>query len=341
MKGKEPAMAEHQDQIELLDYFHILRKRKWAILLPPVLCAVAAAVLSFLLPQQWEADALIQPSKVFTQSERGVLEEFVFVDPRQVASQINRESYNSLIAAELKMEKGNFPEIKAEPLRDTKLIRVSVKDRDPEKARAILNSLFGRLKAELDSNAEIEVKDIESQVDANQIEKARTENEIKILKNKLKIARARIQELGSEMDDTRRRVQTLEKEQLAALKTEPKGDAEAMAMLLYSNEIQQSLTYINTLKELLDSRKIDEENLNTEIENREKKLLQADNTIKNLNQKKGRIDYTRLVKEPTASAGPVSPNKKLIVAISFLAGLVVFALIALFREYIERYEVKA
>ena len=62
---------------------------------------------------------------------------------------------------------------------------------------------------------------------------------------------------------------------------------------------------------------------------------------KNLNQKKGRIDYTRLVKEPTASAGPVSPNKKLIVAISFLAGLVVFALIALFREYIERYEVKA
>jgi LPS O-antigen subunit length determinant protein (WzzB/FepE family) len=239
------------------------------------------------------------------------------------------------------MDIRSFPGIKAEPLKDTKLIHVSVKDRDPEKAKAILNSLFSHLKAELDGKAEIEIKDIESQVDANEIEKDRTENEIKILKNKLKIARARILELGNEMDDTRRRVQTLEKEQLAALKTEPRGDAEAMAMLLYSNEIQQSLTYINTLKELLDDKKIDEENLNTEIENREKKLLQADNTIKNLNQKKGLIDYTRLVKEPTASAGPVSPNKKLIVAIAFLAGLVFFTLIALFLEYIERHEVKS
>jgi capsular polysaccharide biosynthesis protein len=333
-------MTEHQDEIELLDYFHIFRKRKWVILIPPVLCAVAAAVLSFLLPQKWEADALIQPSKVFVRNERGFLEELVFVGPRQVASQINRESYNGLIAADLKMDIGQMPEIQAEPLWDTKLIHVFVRDRDPEKAKAILNSLSRHLKAELDGKADIEIKDIESQVEANEIEKDRTENEIKILKNKLKIARARIVELGNEMDDTRRRVETLEKEQLAALKTEPKGEAEAMAMLLYSNEIQQSLTYINTLKELLDSRKIDEENLNTEVENREKKLLQADNTIKNLNQKKGLIDATRLVKEPTASDSPVSPNKKLIVAIAFLAGLVFFTLVALFLEYIEKNEVK-
>jgi len=334
-------MSEQRDDIELWDYLRILGKRKWLIILPPVFCAVAAALVSLLLPQKWEVDALIQPSKIFIQSERGILEEFLFVDPRQITSQINSEAYNQRIAAEHNLDLAGFPEIKAESLRDTHLIRVTIRDHDAEKAKAILNSLFGLLKAELNGKADIEISDIDSQIDANSIEKAKTENEIKIIKNKLKIARARIQEIGGEMNDTHQRIETLEKEQLSALRTEKRSEADAMAMLLYSNEIQQSLTYINTLKELLDGRKIDEENLNTEIENREKKILQHDNTIRNLTEKKGMIDHTQLIKEPTASVDPVSPDKKLIVAIAFLAGLLIFSFLALLLEYGERQKVKA
>jgi len=329
-------MSERQDDIELMDYFSILWRRKWVILLPTFVGTMAAAIISFLLPQVWEVDALIQPSKVYIKNESGTLNEFVFVDAKQIASQISGGSYNAPIAAEQKMDIRNFPKIKAESLRETKLIRVSIRSRAAGKAKAILDSLFSVLSMDLDGKAGIEVARIESQISSNQIERTRIESEIKTFKNKVQLTKARIVEIGGEMNDTRRRIDTLEKEQLSALKTETRGETEGLAMLLYSNEIQQSLRYLNSLNELLNAKKVEEENLFSEIDNREKRLLQIDNGIKSLTEQKGMVDFTKLVKEPVASVNPVSPNKKLIVAASFIGGLMIFMLFALFLEYIKR-----
>ena len=333
-------MPEQRDQIELMDYLSVLWRRKWLIILPTLLLTAAAVVVSLLLPQKWEVDGLIQPSKIFIRSDNGLLSEVVFVDPVQVASQINRESYNQRIAAELNLEINDFPTIRAESLADTNLIHMSLRDSDVEKAKAILRSLFGHLKADLDGKAEVEVKGIEAQITWNRIEKTRLETEIQIAKNKVRITDARIKEIEGDMDDTRSRISALDQEQLATLKTENKTQTESLALLLYSNEIQQSLQYLNTLQELLRAKKVDEEDLNAEIDDKQKKILQIENTIQNLIDRKGLIDYTRLVKEPTSSVSPVFPSKRLIVAVAFLAGLLVFAFLALFLEYVRMHEAK-
>ncbi|GAG61456.1 unnamed protein product, partial [marine sediment metagenome] len=137
------------------------------------------------------------------------------------------------------------------------------------------------------------------------------------------------------------RIEALEKEQRLSLKRENRSESESLAMLLYSNEIQQSLRYFNTLNELLSSKKIEEENINIEMDNKEKIINQLENEIDNLNERKGRIDYTQLIKEPTSSLYPVSPKKKLNVLIAGILGLMAFTMVAFFLESLEKQKQRA
>ena len=57
-------------------------------------------------------------------------------------------------------------------------------------------------------------------------------------------------------------------------------------------------------------------------------------------EKKQRIDYTQLVKEPTVSLYPVSPKKKLNVAIAGFLGLFCFSILALFLDSVEKRNIR-
>jgi len=333
-------MEEYKDEIELMDLLNVIWKKKWLIILPTLFCVIIVGIISFLLPHIWEVDAMIQPSKFFVQNEQGTFSEVVVVSPKQIAGQINQESYNRLIAAELNLDIRMFPELKAENIKDTNLVRVSVREKDTEKAKLILLSLFRHLKVELDGKADIEMKGIDSQVKSKEIDKIRIENEIKIFKDKIKIVEKRKKEIENEMVDVRKRIKLIEEEQNANLKKEKRSESESLGMLLYSNEIQQSLRYHNTLNELLNNKKIEEMDLNIEVETKQKIISQIENTINDLNEKRGRIDYAQLIKEPTSSLYPVSPRKKLNVLIAGILSLMIFTILAFFIEYIRKNKAK-
>jgi len=331
-------MNEHEDEFALMDYLSIIWKRKWLIVTPTLFLVIAVGIISFLLPPKWEIVALIQPSKFLVQTEGGRFEEIVFVDPKQMAGQINEAAYDNLIATELNLDIREFPKLKAENLRDTNLVRVSTKEKDAEKAKLILHSLFNHLKRQLDEKADIEIKEVDSDVKSKEIEKLRIEGEIKGNKNKLNIVKQRKKDIEKEMNDIRKRTEVLEKEQQLSLKKENRSESESLAMLLYSNEIQQSLQYYSELNELLSSKKIEEENVNLEIENKKERINQIENEIDNLNERKGRIDHTQLIKEPTPSLYPVSPKKKLNVLIAGILGLMTFTMLSFFLESLEKHK---
>ena len=69
-------------------------------------------------------------------------------------------------------------------------------------------------------------------------------------------------------------------------------------------------------------------------------MIQIENEIENLNESKGRIDFTKFIKEPTPSLNPITPRKKLNVLISGILGLFVFTLLAFFIEYLEKQKSK-
>ncbi|MFQ6082623.1 MAG: Wzz/FepE/Etk N-terminal domain-containing protein [Candidatus Aminicenantia bacterium] len=331
-------MAE--EEIELIDYFRVIWKRKWIIIIGTLLCIIVAGVVSFILKPIYEIDAIIQPGKFMVQNQAGNFEEIVLEKPQQIADKVKHKSYNALIALELKIDEKEIPEIKAENIKNTLLTRMWIRNHDIELSKKILNLLIKFIKYDIDKKIDIEIKNIDTSIKWNEIEKGRRNKEITILKNKLKIIEQRKKDIIREMESTKNRIDELEKEQLRVLKKDNRSETESLGMLLYSNEIQQSLRYYDILNEKLSKEKIEEEDVNSQIKKEEARINQIDNEIENLKERKGRIDYTKIVKEPTSSIYPVSPKKKLNVLIAGILGLMIFTILSFFLEYIEKQKVK-
>ena len=374
-------MEEYKDEIELMDYLNVIWKKKWLIILPTLFCVVIVGIISFRLPHIWEVDAIIQPSKILVKTEQGQFEEVVVVSPKQIVGQISQEVYNRLIGAELNLDIRTFPTLKAENLRDTNLVRVSVREKDTEKAKLILSSLFNHLKTDMDRKIDVEIKGIDTRIEAQEnsikqneltikdklneiklkeIEKNMKSQEILSAVNKVKISEDRGKSILNELKTVKERINEIEKQQKNAF-AEKKEGAEALGLLLYSNEIQNNLRYYNTLDEKLSSEKIIQENLDLQIKVGKEEIRKLDNqiekvkteidkiknmteNIKNeinlLNEEKGRIDYAQLIKEPTSSLSPVSPRKKLNVLIAGILSLMIFTILAFFLEYIRKNKAK-
>ncbi len=397
------------EEVELIDYIRVIWKRKWLIIIPTFMCIIIAGIISFLLPPKWEIDAMILPSKMFVETAQGKFEEVVVTDPKQIAGQINQETYNNLIAAELNLDIRKFPKLKAENLKDTKLVRISIRENDIEKAKLILYSLFRHLKRDLDEKIDIEIKGIESKIKTKEnlikhkkltiedrlneikilenqikskkldiqlkeIEKDKIKQEIISSKNKFKISKDREKDIIKAMKEVKDRISKIEEEQRKALREGKSNNA--IGMLLYSNEIQNNLRYYNILNESLSNEKIIQENLNLEVKEKEEEIKQLDtqieklkteidtiitqisdkrneirkieneienikNEIELLNERKGRMDYAQLIKEPTPSIYPVSPKKKLNILIAGILGLMIFTIFTFFLEYTEKQKAKS
>ncbi len=441
----------YYEEVSLMDYVNVLWKRKWLIIIPTLLTAIVAGVVSFLLPPQWEVDTIILPSKFLVQTETGQFEEVLVVDPKQVAGQINQESYNRLIANQLNIDLRRFPKLKAENLRETKLVRVSLRVKDVDQGKAILASLFNQLKADFDRKIDVELKGIDAQIEtkkslirekeltikdeenqielkrlllkdkdneirarendikkknneirvkdlevqSKEIEKSRLQREIEADQNKLKISEERVNNIHEEMKSVKGRIDELD-DQLRKALAERKQGSDAIGLLLYSNEVQQNLRYYNTLDEKLSAEKITQENLRLSIRDKQEQLRQIDtqinqikaqqdsmraevdtieteiariktekdkigteiqaikneiDKIKNsikaveseiglLQDRKARIDYAQLVKEPTSSLFPVSPKKRINILLGGIIGGFIFTMLAFFVEYLEKQKVE-
>lgn len=442
-------MPDYVEEVSLMDYLNVMWKRKWLIIIPTILTAVVAGIVSFFMPPKWEIDSIILPAKFLIQTQTGQFEEVVVSDPKQIAGQINQRSYDNLIAAELNLDVRKFPKIKAENLRDTKLVRISLRDNDITRAKDILNSLFNHLKRDLDRKIDIEIKGVDTKIEgkrseikqkeivisdleneilqkrlqikdreneikiteneikklqnniaikeieiqSKEVEKEKTKKEIESLENKMKISEERAGNILNEMKAVKQRIDEIVEQQKRAL-AEKRQSTDAVSLLLYSNEIQQNVRYYNTLDEQLSNEKITRENLDFSIRGKQAELRLLDNQInqikaeietvradiKNLETKKevikteiekingqiktvnneiqkiktdigtiekeiglledqkGRIDYTLLIKEPTPSLYPVSPRKRVNVAIAGILGLFMFTMLAFFIEYISKQE---
>lgn len=376
MKEPETKYIE-EDEINLMELLNVIWKRKWQIIIPTFILVVLIGIYSFLITPVWLVDSLILPAKFTIQTQLGQFEEVLVTPTEQISGKINEESYNHLISAELNLDVKKFPEIKAETLKDTNLVRIQTKDTDINQLKSIHLSLFNHLKAEMDKKVDVEMKNINSSIEAfnisiqtknleikddfnniklKQIQKNKLKGQIINSQNKRTISKERVDSINEEMKSVMERLEEIETQQRNAL-AEKQQEGSALSLLLYSNEIQQNLRYYNTLDEKLSNEKINQENLNLSINEKQEELKQVDteieilknsiekkeneikgihNEIELLKDKKARIDYTQIIKEPTSSLHPVAPRKKLNILVAGLLGLFLFTLLAFFIEYIQK-----
>lgn len=322
-------MEQFDNEVELIEYFieyfNVLWKRRWLILVPTILLALVAGIVSFLIPPKWEIDAIIQPGKFFERSEKGTFKEAVAMDPTQLASQINQGSYNSLISAKLNLQQREFPKVRAENLRGTSLVRVSLKTGETDKARTILNALFQHIKGELDQKIDVEMESVSTQIAAR-------ENDIKTKSLDIQSKNIDIEKAQQEMISAGKKLNISEDRSRGLVDEIEKQQKTTLELLLYFN--QEDLRFLVREKEQ------EIKSLKNEIEIINQEIAGIRSEIEPLIEIKRRIDYTQLMKEPTVSLRPVYPRKKVNAAIAGFLGFFCFSILALFLNYLEKRNIR-
>ena len=144
-----------QDEINLMDYIQVIRKRKWIIILGTLLCMVVAGVVSFTMPKIYEAKVYL----MITAPKYNV--EFASKEGSKISTplfdNINAETYSKIIINEhtakdviakngLDVPPNSYTvnrilgQIKVEYPRNTNLMLLKVQDTSKERAARIANT---------------------------------------------------------------------------------------------------------------------------------------------------------------------------------------------------------
>lgn len=330
-------MDEHKKRLELTEHMNVLLKRKWLILIPTFFIVLIACLISFLLTPKWEIDILMQPGTYVIPTADGKYNEMTTANLSELEAQINEASYDHTVAAELNIDLREFPKLRAKMPENTKILRIYTRENDVEKAKKVLNSSFNLLKRKLDEKNDAIKKIVDAQVNAKEIAKLQEEETLKINMNKLNIVRQSIKDIEQEIKGTKNRLDELDKEHRLILERENRKESESLALLLYSNEIQQSLIqHSRTLYDLLSSKRIEEEDMNLQIRQSQERINLIEGEIISMKEVRGLITGAQLIKEPTASSSRVSSRKILNVLISGILSLMLFTILAFSLEYFER-----
>ncbi|MCX6566643.1 MAG: Wzz/FepE/Etk N-terminal domain-containing protein [Candidatus Aminicenantes bacterium] len=357
---------EQDEEISIFDYLSILWKRKWLILIPTLVLAAAAGIVGFVITPVWEVDAIIQPGFYLFSDNAGQYRETPVSEPFRMAVQISQQSFNRLIASELKLDERRFPELFAENIKNTYFIRTWLRVTDIDRGTKILISLLQHLKAEFDGKLDMEVKRLETQIfeQENTIKDKRAEIVLlEIQKTKslaqiaseetiIKISEERRQNISVEMASAKTRTDALEEQLKKAIETQQKGsDAISLGLLLYSSQIQSNIQYYNLLDEKMNAEKVLQENSRLKIKSTTEDSKENDahigilkneidnigNAIKLILERKARIKYAEVIKDPSVSDHPMAPRKAMYILWGGLIGLSVFSLAALFLERRDKY----
>jgi LPS O-antigen subunit length determinant protein (WzzB/FepE family) len=352
----------NKKEVELIDYLNILWKRRLVIILGTLACMIIAAAVSFILKPVYEIDAIVQPGKFMTQNQTGNYDEVIVESPQQIANSVKLKSYDALIQNLLKIDETEMPEIEANNIPETLLARIWLRTKDREMGKNILAVVIKFIKEDIDKKINIEtqntetlIRDKEKEINgkmiligSKQIEKEMIKSQLVKMENKLKILDNRKEEINAEMGVVRKRIESMERDQTELLKKEGRAESDALGLLLYSNEVQQNYRYYDSLQEMIAAKDLAEQEINIDIDSNKEQIRQLDNQIEGvkndiekinnnilyLKELKGRIDYTKIIKEPTPSIRPVSPKKKLNVLLAGILGLIFVSVGAFLYEYI-------
>ena len=300
-------MQEPQEnEIELIDIFRVLWKRRYLILLGTLLLTLGAAGISMVLPRVYEVSALVEPGiRPFADANGQIVNELPVILPEALRETILSGAYDGAIQKKLDISTAIYPGIKVSTPKNSTFVSISIESTDPEQAKAILDELLIQVNNDVQSKLGNEKNKIENEIQLAQISDRSISEKIKLIEK--------------QMMDTATKIQEMEKTRQKSISTR---SSDAMSVLLYSNEIQNQQIYLNNLQDSLHSLKT--------------ATLTSVVKMDNLRLKLGMIQSTKVIKPPTIPNHPVKPKRALIVALAGFLGLMGSMMLAFLLEYFER-----
>lgn len=295
--GPEFEQNRMDDEIDLVELFLILWKRKWMIVIVTLLFTVAAAGISLVMPKVYAVTAILEPGK---DAEGKVVE-----NPEAIRENIIGGSYDREISEKLRIDLDQIPEFKVTVPKNTDLVKITIESTSPDQAVEILNSLITKLTTNIEKKLDVKKQLLINDLMAAQAEKDLYPDQIAQNENLIKATKDKISELES-----------------ARKKNVLGADNDSMAILLYLNEIQNQQVFLNSLYQRASELKAGEDKTQLKIE--ELKIKQSS------------IAGTNINKYPSVPEKPIKPKKTLIVALAFVLGFMGSIMLTFIAEFINK-----
>ena len=283
------------DEINLVDLFLIIWKRKMMIIVVTLLMTISAAGISLLMPKVYKVVTILEPAK----DAEGKLVE----NPQSIREHILGGTYDQIIAEKLKIPLNGIPGFKVSVLKQTNLMKISVESSEPQQAVLALDELFAAVSDDIQNRLDIKIRETQNMIKSAELEG-------KFLHVNVDLVKDQIAQIGKKMI-------ALENGREKAMAA-PRGDA--MAVLLYSNELQDQQIYLNDLQQKL-----------TMLENQKSQMLLK---VDNINLKLAGIKGIKLNRPANIPDKPIKPKKTLIVTLAFVLGLMGGIMLAFFVEFL-------
>ena len=392
----------YEDEIELMDYLKVLWKWKYLILIGTFLCAVAAAVISLNMTKIYGITTVVQPG-MLKATEDGKI---VYIDsPVNIKAVIETGALNGAllknVAFPSKQDGPTSVKFKVTIPKGTTAVEVLYETSHVDIGMQILKNMnkellgrYGKLIKVYQDNYDTQIRGQGKQIYdlSDKITKANNsilsndakyaltikklnnnkstlESKIEAKKNQIKNLEQRISEIEIEIGRISNNTDLLIAERNKFLGSK-ETESNILASVIYSNTIQQNITYLNQLRSTINSTKStiyeerlavesianDMKDLDAQIVNigeqlilKKKSLgseiLAMDNErnnvladLKSLNFKRDEIQNIQIIKPPKASISPIKPKTRLNVMLAGVVGLFLTVFLAFFVEYISKHK---
>ena len=150
----------------------------------------------------------------------------------------------------------------------------------------------------------------------------------------LKILETREKELIGEVKDTKANTEQLLIKRNALFEKKIPGDD--ISSLLYTNTIQQNITYFNQLNNQLAEIKTKKENMANAIKTLQNEINNSSIEVEKLKADKESIRNINVVKEPQVSFNPAGPSRGQAVVLAGILSLMLGTFLAFFMEFLEK-----
>lgn len=307
VKNEDVLVTQHgEEEVDLIEVFQILCKRKKVIVIGALLVAFVASVASFSFTEVYRATVILGAPTQLIQNKKGLEKAIAIVAPETIKELVIAGVFNAQIQKELNISDENFPKFKVVLPYKTSLIKLTVKTGDPQQAISILDEMVAQVLKFIKYEMGNRVNLIEVKIELSQSKKRSVINKIELIKRHITETGDGIVELDK-----------------LWLKLQNEFVEDESSVFLHLSEIQDKRTYLYELLERLSDLEIDIQKLDVSIE-KNSSLLKS-------------MSDAKVHKAPLLS-GKISKQMQTIVvgAVSFFISMVFLIFLVLFQEFFKR-----
>ncbi len=294
---KQDSPCHADDEIDLVDLFLVIWKRKWMIVCVTLCLTFAGFAISMILPKIYVVTAILEPAK----DEKGHLVR----KPQVIRENINSGAFDQEIWEKFSLDLDEMPKFKVSAPKGAGLVKISIESQEPEVAVQVLRDLLSKISKNIEKQFEIRKKIID--------------NRLSTAIKRSKLLQLQVSQLESFISITKKKISDLEAARNQAI---PGQKSDAIAVLLYLTQIQGYQFSLNDLYLKINELKTAENKTVSSINELQLTILAIKGTI--------------VSKYPKVPEKPIKPKRTLIVALAFVLGLMGGIMLAFLAEFVTK-----